>query len=215
MRSVAERYDDRGDVPLAGYAVLASVFTAGAGAYAVLARRRGVRLPREVPPWDVVLRGAAAYKASRLPARDGITSFLRARFTRRADEGEACEVIDEPRGDGIRRAAGDLPSSPFCTSARSAGALVCSYAAAPRFTRPVRGGLGALTVADWLTSHNGAAGSAPAMHTAQSVPPMSGVLRWSAERACGVTAPRLHGAGYRRRRPGYSAGAAGDPAHSR
>ncbi|MCC5477661.1 DUF1360 domain-containing protein [Streptomyces sp. NPDC059680] len=150
MRSVAEQYDDRGDVPLAGYAALASVFAAGAGAYAVLARRRGVRLPREVPPWDVVLLGAATYKASRLLARDRITSFLRAPFTRRADEGEANEVVDEPRGDGIQRAVGDLLSCPFCISAWSAGALVCSYAAAPRFTRLVSGGLGALTVADGL-----------------------------------------------------------------
>ncbi|MER6071680.1 DUF1360 domain-containing protein [Streptomyces sp. NPDC001817] len=60
------------------------------------ARRRGVRLPRKVPPWDVVLRG------------------------------EASEVIDEQRGDGIRRAVGDLLCCPFCTSAWTADALVCS-----------------------------------------------------------------------------------------
>ncbi|MEV6294828.1 DUF1360 domain-containing protein [Streptomyces sp. NPDC051896] len=146
----AGQYDDRGDAPLAGYAVLAAVFTAGAGGYGVLARRRGVRLPQELPPWDVVLLGTATYKASRLLARDKITSFLRAPFTRRTGEGEASEVVDEPRGDGLRRAVGDLLSCPFCTSAWAAGALVCSYAAAPRLTRLVCGGLGALTVADWL-----------------------------------------------------------------
>ncbi|MEV6115329.1 DUF1360 domain-containing protein [Streptomyces sp. NPDC052109] len=150
MTTDAERYEDGGDVPLAGYAVLASVFGAGVGTFAVLARRRGVQLPQAVPPWDVVLMGAASYKASRLLARDKITSFLRAPFTRRADEGEASEVIDEPRGDGIRRAVGDLLSCPFCTSAWAAGTLVCAYAAAPRLTRLVSGGLGALTVADWL-----------------------------------------------------------------
>ncbi|MEU9475904.1 DUF1360 domain-containing protein [Streptomyces sp. NPDC048191] len=144
------RYEDEGDVPLAGYAVLASVFAAGAGAYAAVARRRGVRLPQQVPPWDVVLLGAGTYKASRLLARDRITSFLRAPFTRRADEGEANEVIDEPRGHGIRRAGGDLLSCPFCISAWAAGTLMCSYAAAPRLTRLVCGGLGAVTVADWL-----------------------------------------------------------------
>ncbi|MGJ5749180.1 uncharacterized protein DUF1360 [Streptomyces puniciscabiei] len=150
MTTDAGQYDDQGDVPLAGYAALAAVFAAGAGGYAVLARRRGVRLPREVPPWDVVLLGTAAYKASRVLTRDRITSLLRAPFTRRADEGEASEVIDEPRGDGLRRAVGDLLSCPFCTSAWTAGALVCSYAAAPRLTRLVCGGLAALTVADWL-----------------------------------------------------------------
>ncbi|MFF3918079.1 DUF1360 domain-containing protein [Streptomyces sp. NPDC001852] len=58
-------------------------------------------------------------------------------------------ATDVPRGDGIRRAVGDLLSCPFCTSAWTAGALVGSYAAR-RPTRPVCGGLGALTVADWL-----------------------------------------------------------------
>jgi hypothetical protein len=150
MTTDAARYDDQGEVPLAGYAALASVFAAGAGTFAALARRRGVRLPQEVPPWDVVLLGAAAYKASRLLTRDKVTSFLRAPFTRRAGQGEAGEVMDEPRGSGVRRAVGDLLACPFCTSAWAAGTLVCAYAAQPRLTRLVCGGLGAVTVADWL-----------------------------------------------------------------
>ncbi|MBL1108541.1 DUF1360 domain-containing protein [Streptomyces sp. 5-8] len=150
MTTDAARYDDRGEVPLGGYAALASVFAAGAGTFALLARRRGVRLPQDVPPWDVALLGAATYKTSRLLAKDKITSFVRAPFTRRADEGEASEVMDEPRGSGFRRAVGDLVSCPFCVAAWTAGALVCSYAAAPRLTRLVCGGFGALTVADWL-----------------------------------------------------------------
>ncbi|MEW2626002.1 DUF1360 domain-containing protein [Streptomyces sp. NPDC048106] len=144
------RYDDRGEVPLAGYAALACAFAAGTGAFALVARRRGVRLPERVPPWDVVLLGTAAYKASRLLTRDKVTSFVRAPFTRRTGEGEANEVVDEPRGRGPRRAVGDLLSCPFCASAWTAGALVCSYTAAPRLTRLVCGGFGALTVADWL-----------------------------------------------------------------
>ncbi|MFF8908586.1 DUF1360 domain-containing protein [Streptomyces olivaceoviridis] len=150
MATDAARYDDQDEVPLGGYAALASVFVAGTGAFALLARRRGVRLPQQVPPWDVALLGAAAYKTSRVLAKDKITSFLRAPFTRRADEGEASEVMDEPRGDGLRRAVGDLVSCPFCVAAWTTGALVCSYAASPRLTRLVCGGFGALTVADWL-----------------------------------------------------------------
>ncbi len=60
------------------------------------------------------------------------------------------EVIEEPRGSGLRRATGDLLSCPFCTAAWATGALMCSYTASPRLTRLVCGGLGALTVADWL-----------------------------------------------------------------
>lgn len=149
-RTDAGHYDDEGDVPLAGYATLASVFAASVGTYALVARSRGVRLPREVPPWDVALLGAAAYKTSRLLTRDKITSFLRAPFTHRSGEGEASEVMDEPRGRGVRRAVGDLLSCPFCTSAWTTTALVCSYTASPRLTRLVCGGFAAVTVADWL-----------------------------------------------------------------
>ncbi|MFH9659523.1 DUF1360 domain-containing protein [Streptomyces sp. NPDC017248] len=150
MTTDAARYDERGETPLGGYAVLASVFAASVGTFALVARRRGVRLPQEVPPWDVALLGVATYKTSRLLTRDKITSFVRAPFTRRGDDGEAAEVLDEPRGTGLRRAVGDLVSCPFCTAAWTAGALVCSYAAAPRLTRLVCGGLGAVTVSDWL-----------------------------------------------------------------
>ncbi|MEV5350130.1 DUF1360 domain-containing protein [Streptomyces achromogenes] len=150
MTTDAARYDDGDDLPLGGYATLASVFAAGIGSFALVARRRGVRLPQEVPPWDVLLMGTAAYKASRVVTRDKITSFIRVPFTRRADGGEASEVMDEPRGNGVRRAVGDLVSCPFCTAAWAAGALVCSYAASPRLTRLVGAGFAALTVSDWL-----------------------------------------------------------------
>ncbi|MFL5996839.1 MAG: DUF1360 domain-containing protein [Streptomyces sp.] len=144
------RYDDEGEVPLGGYAVLATAFATGLAGFAAVARRRGVRLPQQVPPWDVALMGTATYKGSRLLTRDKVTSFLRAPFTRHKSEDHASEVTDEARGSGVRRAVGELVTCPFCTSAWVVGALVCCYAAAPRATRLVCGGLGALTVADWL-----------------------------------------------------------------
>lgn len=150
MTTDAAGYDEQGEVPLTRYAALASVFAAGVGTFAAVARRRGGRLPEEMPPWDVALLGAATYKASRLLTRDKITSFLRAPFTHRTGEGEASEVMDEPRGSGPRRAVGDLVACPFCSGAWAAGALVCSYVASPRLTRVVCGGLTALTMSDWL-----------------------------------------------------------------
>jgi hypothetical protein len=144
------RYDDAGEVPLGGYALLATTFSAGTALFAVVARRRGLRLPERVPPWDVALLGTATFKASRLLSKDKVTSFLRAPFTRRESGSTANEVMDEPRGSGVRRAVGDLLSCPFCTSAWVAGALVCSYVSAPRATRVTCAGLSAVTVADWL-----------------------------------------------------------------
>ncbi|MFH8802043.1 DUF1360 domain-containing protein [Streptomyces sp. NPDC017936] len=145
-----ERADSEEAVPLGGYAVLAGTFTAAAAVYAGVARHRGVRLPERVPPWDVALLGAATYKAARLLSRDKVTSFLRAPFTRREGEALGAEVMDAPRGSGLRRAVGDLVSCPFCASMWAAGALVGAYAWTPRATRLVCAGFGAVTLADWL-----------------------------------------------------------------
>ncbi|MFE9622638.1 DUF1360 domain-containing protein [Streptomyces sp. NPDC006527] len=145
-----ERTDDQEDVPLGGYAVLAGAFTTAAAVYAGVARSRGLRLPERVPPWDVALLGTATYKAARLLSRDKVTSFVRAPFTRRTGEALGAEVMDEPRGRGVRRAVGDLVSCPFCLSVWVAGALVGSYAWTPRATRLICAGLGAVTPADWL-----------------------------------------------------------------
>ncbi|MFI1167569.1 DUF1360 domain-containing protein [Streptomyces sp. NPDC020801] len=150
MTAGERSYDDRGEVPLGGYATLAATFTAAMALFAVAARRRGVRLPDRVPPWDVALLGVATFKASRLLSKDKVTSFLRAPFTRRTEEIPAGEVMDEARGNGLRRAVGDLVSCPFCTSVWVAGALAGGYACAPRAARLVCAGLGAVTVADWL-----------------------------------------------------------------
>jgi hypothetical protein len=102
-----------------------------------------------VPAWDVALLGAATYKAARLLTRDGITSFVRAPFTRRACEGPASEVVGEPRGQGVRRAVGELVSCPFCTSVWVSGTLVCACTAVPRATRLACVGLTPVTMADW------------------------------------------------------------------
>ncbi len=152
MTDDEHHYDEQAeaDVPLAGYATLAAVFTGAAALFALGARRRGVRLPDRVPPWDVALLGTATFKASRLLTKDRITSFLRAPFTRREEEGAGGEVNDTPRGAGARRAVGELLACPFCTAAWVAGGLTATYASAPRAARLVCAGLSAVTVADWL-----------------------------------------------------------------
>ncbi|MEV7795065.1 DUF1360 domain-containing protein [Streptomyces sp. NPDC087512] len=150
MTDGEQGYGADDDTPLAGYAVLATTFAAGAGVFAAVARRRGLRLPDTVPAWDVALLGAATFKASRLLTKDKVTSFLRAPFTRRERDSNANEVMDAPRGSGLRHAVGDLVSCPFCTSAWVAGGLVGTYAVAPRAARLVCAGLTAVAVSDWL-----------------------------------------------------------------
>jgi hypothetical protein len=141
---------DGEDIPLGGYAALASVFGTGLTAFAVYAKASGHSLPRSVPPWDVLLLGVATYKTARLLSKDKIASFVRAPFTRRKEAAGPSEVNDEPRGHGLRRSVGELVACPFCLSVWVSGALVCGYVAAPAATRTVAAGLSAVTVADWL-----------------------------------------------------------------
>ena len=99
------------------------------------------------------------HDVSQLPVMDGdrpvgaVTEYFlteRALESTRFLDATVGEVMDEPRGDGVRRAVGDLVSCPFCSSVWVAGALVGGYAWAPRATRLVCAGLGAVTLADWL-----------------------------------------------------------------
>jgi hypothetical protein len=150
-RGLTSGYAPEGqDIPLSGYAALASVFGAGIGAFAVYAKASGRTLPRSVPPWDVLLLGVATYKAARLISKDKITSFVRAPFTRRKEAAGPGQVTDEPRGQGLRRSVGELVACPFCLSVWVGGALVCGYVASPAGARTVAAGLTAITVADWL-----------------------------------------------------------------
>ncbi|MCC3655655.1 DUF1360 domain-containing protein [Streptomyces sp. S07_1.15] len=138
------------EVPLGGYAALTAGFAGGVGLFALGLRKSGRRLPERVPPWDVLVLGTAVYKASRLVSKSKVAGFVRAPFTRRTADLSAGEVMDEPQGNGPRRAVGDLLACPFCLSVWISGALVCSYAVAPRPTRLVASGLTAVALSDWL-----------------------------------------------------------------
>ncbi|MEU1127633.1 DUF1360 domain-containing protein [Streptomyces sp. NPDC005899] len=143
-------YSPGQEIPLRGYATLAGIHAGGVTLFGLAARASGLRLPDRIPPGDLLLLGAATYKASRLVTKGKITSFLRAPFTRREGVISGSEVMDEPRGHGLRLATGELLACPFCLSAWAAATLVCGYVAAPRATRLVAGGLGAIMISDWL-----------------------------------------------------------------
>jgi hypothetical protein len=143
-------YSQGEPVPLRGYAGLAAVYAGGLGAFALWCRRTGRRLPDGLPLRDLALIAVATHKASRLLAKDKITSFVRAPFTRRERAETASEVTDVPHGRGVRLAVGELLACPFCLAAWVAGGLVCGTVAAPRVTRLATGGLAAVAASDWL-----------------------------------------------------------------
>jgi hypothetical protein len=120
--------------PLASYSVLTSIFTASFVGALLAAHRAGRPLP-EISTKDVVLTGIATHKLSRLVARDKVTSFARAPFTRFQEKTGHAEVDEAPRGSGLRLALGELVVCPYCLAQWIAGAFTVGHMTAPRVTR--------------------------------------------------------------------------------
>jgi hypothetical protein len=122
--------------PLGGHIALVSVFGAGVTAAGVLQRRSGRPLPERVLPGDLALMAVGTYKLSRLIAKDRITSFLRAPFTRYKGESERpSEVSEEARGSGVQRAVGELLVCPYCLGQWVGTAFLVVYLREPRLAR--------------------------------------------------------------------------------
>ncbi len=136
--------------PLAGYAALAVLFNAGYAAALAAARRSQRGLPERIGLADVLLVGAGTHKLSRLLAKDRVTSFLRAPFTRFQEEGGPGEVEEEARGEGMRRAVGELVVCPYCIGLWVAAGFTLGLVAAPRETRVTAAMFAALAASDAL-----------------------------------------------------------------
>jgi Protein of unknown function (DUF1360) len=135
--------------PFRTYAGMATVFNAGF-AGALLAARRSRRLPERISAEDVLLIGTASHKLSRLVAKDKITTFVRAPFTEYQGRGGPAEVEERARGEGVRRAIGELLICPYCLGLWASGAFHVGLLFAPRVTRVAASTLTALTVSDFL-----------------------------------------------------------------
>ena len=149
-RDAFESYADPEErPPFRTYAALATVFNAGF-AGALMAAKRSRRLPERIETRDVLLLGTASHKVSRLVAKDKVTAFLRAPFTEYQGRGGPAEVEERARGDGARRAIGELLICPYCLGLWASGAFHVGLLYAPRTTRVVASTLAALTVSDFL-----------------------------------------------------------------
>ncbi|HEY5194947.1 MAG TPA: DUF1360 domain-containing protein [Solirubrobacteraceae bacterium] len=136
--------------PLAGYATLMSVFTSMVGALSWGAWRTGHQLPERIAAGDLVLLAAATHKASRLIAKDRVTSALRAPFASLEGEGGPGEVEEQARGSGLQLAIGELLICPYCLGPWVATGLAGGLVLAPRPTRLVASVLSVVFAADVL-----------------------------------------------------------------
>ncbi len=121
--------------PLQSYRLLMGAFSLLAAGFARWFHRSGRELPERVATGDLLLITIASHKASRLIAKDRVTSGLRAPFTRFEGEGGPGEVSEQPRGEGLRRAIGELLICPYCLGMWTSALLVAGLLVLPRFTR--------------------------------------------------------------------------------
>jgi hypothetical protein len=85
-----------------------------------------------------------------MPAKDAVTSPLRAPFTQYQGPSGDAELGEEVRGTGLRHSIGELVSCPFCLSVWVATGFAAGLVFAPRFTRLAATTFTAVAVSDAL-----------------------------------------------------------------
>jgi uncharacterized protein DUF1360 len=144
------RYAAGRDRPLAGYLAVLGGYASVFGLAAAVARARGVRLPERIGVADTVLLCVGTHKASRLLAKDAVTSPLRAPFAEYQEPAGESEVNESPRGHGAQHAVGELLTCPFCLAVWVASGLTAGLVFAPRATRLVLTTLTAIAASDTI-----------------------------------------------------------------
>lgn len=145
-----EGYAPDEDVPLGGYGALTGGFLAAAAGFFLWFGRSGRELPERIEAGDLALITAATHKASRLLAKDRVTSVARAPFTRLEGDGGPGQVSERPRGSGLRLAVGQLLVCPYCLGLWLAAVFMAALVIMPRPTRWVAAVLSALLGSDVL-----------------------------------------------------------------
>jgi hypothetical protein len=150
LRAIQQRYQGSEDRPLGGYVGAMSVYGGLVASFAAVTRARRVDLPNRVTWSDLALISIATHKASRMIAKDAVTSPLRAPFTEYKGPAGEGEVSEEVIGTGAQHALGELLTCPFCLAQWIATAFVGGLVVAPRATRLAASVFAAVTASDLL-----------------------------------------------------------------
>jgi hypothetical protein len=146
----AAEYSHGEERPLAGYLVTMGAYSTGTLTAAALAKALRRPVPNGLSPWDVVQLAAATHKASRLIAKDPITSPLRAPFTRYEGLSAPSELQEDVRGHGVAHSVGELITCPMCLAQWVATAFCAGLVFAPRPTRLALAAFTAVAGSDFL-----------------------------------------------------------------
>ena len=132
LDAMGEDYEAE-NVPLAAYAALMGTYAAVFGGLFLIATRGG-RRPKSPRAVDLAYLTLGAYKLSRIVTMSFIGSPLRAPFTTRGKSLKGGEVQDQSRGEGLRKAVGNLLTCPFCFNVWSNTLFLFGFSIVPRLT---------------------------------------------------------------------------------
>jgi hypothetical protein len=121
-------YRNDTDIPIGAYATLLGTFTVSVAGFAWVMRRR-LRPPRL---FELLVMGVATHEITQVLSHAWVTAPLRAPFTR--NQGKASDSGDpeeEARGNGLRRAIGELVTCPMCLAPWVSAGLVAGSIVAP------------------------------------------------------------------------------------
>ncbi len=131
--------------PHGAYAVILGTFAGGLAGAGALAKRFD-REPQCQTALDFAILAAASFKAARTLSRDKVASVVRDPFV----EGDAYDGHEQPAGEGMRRAMGELVTCTRCIGTWTAAGLATTQIVAPRFGRLLTWSLGAAAANDFL-----------------------------------------------------------------
>jgi hypothetical protein len=148
---VAHSYDPGGEVDLAGFSGSMATYAALVTSALAAGRAGGQELPERYAAGDLLLGAVATHKLARLLAKGGVTSPLRAPFTRFEEAAGSSEHVEEAfAGHGVRHTVGELLTCPFCLAVWLGTAYVGGLAVAPRATRAVGAVMSVVAGSDFL-----------------------------------------------------------------
>jgi hypothetical protein len=146
----AEEYDDRGEVPLPGYAGSLAAFALAVAGVAAAGRAKGHGLPGRYDLSDIALGAVATHKFTRLLSKGSVTSPIRAPFTEFDEPAGSAELNETARGGRVRHTIGELLTCPFCLGQWVGTGYVAGLGMAPRTTRAWAAVFAVTGVADTL-----------------------------------------------------------------
>lgn len=137
------------EMPLAGYSALLAAYVAIFGTLSKIVWSRR-RQPEQVSVRDALLFGVATHKIGRILTKDRVTSPLRAPFTEYQKSTGGGEVEERSRGEGLRRATGDLLTCQWCIAPWVAASLYMTFLISPPAARLIAAPSTSVAVSDFL-----------------------------------------------------------------